>query len=615
MRCPLRLDHSRFRPDGVGSQWADEGEVTHPFGRLILNLPRGTARRGARQPAHRLLAPVRARASGWAPAINGESSERVHGFALARPQPRRARWTTELALAGGRPYAGRDRGRDRQASTDQPDSPERTEPALANEHTERTEANEPADPIDSTDPADPIDRIDPVDPMDKIDPLEPMLRTEPDEPVSDRARTPLPMGPFSQQAGRRRMVVLADQRARGVAAMEDILSQGGDRDPGPRPRRLALIAALVAAVIGGGVYLGVSHQEHAPAAARPAPVPASQAPGPAGSAALGQPSGIAGRTLAWDPSLRLLVAGGQPAWLAPASGRAEPIDGLPADQSGYEFTRVAGGWAVQASSPPPAGCGNCAGPPTPVWFLPDGARAATRVGTANLVAPAATAGTLWLTSYAPGVNMTTAAGTAREAGAVGGLTLPVTLPPGYAIDQGTDRGLLLAPVSQQPGAADKLWDPAAPRASRAFDGVLAAGPREIAWTTPCAPRCTVQTLNLATGKHAAVTLPAGSSAAGGAFSPDGSYLALQMSLSSAGDDGELAMQLGVASTSTGTLTPVPGTFASSDALVGFGWPVGGDSLVAEFSFTTKTQLASWNPGASIPAVTMLRPDQAALILG
>ena len=100
----------------------------------------------------------------------------------------------------------------------------------------------------------------------------------------------------------------------------------------------------------------------------------------------------------------------------------------------------------------------------PVWFLADGARSVTRVGTANLIAPAATAGAVWLTSYPPGVNMTTAAGTAREAGAEGPLTSPVRLPPGYAIAQGTDRGLLLASVSQQPGAAaDKLWDPSAPQ--------------------------------------------------------------------------------------------------------------------------------------------------------
>ena len=52
----------------------------------------------------------------------------------------------------------------------------------------------------------------------------------------------------------------------------------------------------------------------------------------------------------------------------------------------------------------------------------------------------------------------------------------------------TDRGLLLAPLSPRPGSvAYKLWNPAAPQASRTFGEVIAASPAEIAWTPP-APR-------------------------------------------------------------------------------------------------------------------------------
>jgi hypothetical protein len=406
-----------------------------------------------------------------------------------------------------------------------------------------------------------------------------------------------------------------------VRAMDDILSQGGDRAPGPWPRRLAMIAALIVVVAGGAVYLSLPRHQHAPAATHRTHVTASSAPVPTGSAALSLPpgpDGIAGQTLAWDRNVRLPVAGAQPVWFSPASGRSEPIGGLPPDLSGYQFTRIVGGWAVQASPALPAGCGSCAGPPTAVWFLSDGAQSVTRVGTANLVAPAASAGAVWLTSYAQGVNMTTVAGTAREANAAGALARPVRLPPGYAIDQGTDRGLLLAPVGQQPGTAvSKLWDPSAPQASQTFDRVLTASPSEIAWTSGCAPECSVQTLDLATGRHTVVTLPAGSSVTNGAFSTDGSFLALQVSFVNTGDDGELAMQLEVASVATGRLTAMPGTWASSDAFIGFGWPTGGDSLVAEFSFTTKMQLASWHPGASHPAVTVIQPgrNQASLILG
>jgi len=113
-----------------------------------------------------------------------------------------------------------------------------------------------------------------------------------------------------------------------------------------------------------------------------------------------------------------------------------------------------------------------------------------------------------------------------------------------------------------------------------------------------------------------VGLPPGSTAVNAAFSPDGGFLALQLSLGSAGGGG-LGMQLQVAPVTSGRLTPVPGTWVSSDALAGFGWPAAGDALVARFSFTTKMQLTAWRPGASRPAVTLIPPgrDEASLILG
>ena len=405
--------------------------------------------------------------------------------------------------------------------------------------------------------------------------------------------------------------------------MDDILSQGGDREPSPWPRRLAAIAVIIGLVVAGAVYLSLPRHRQPPVAALPAPATASPVPSPPPGLALPAPppgpDGIAGHTLAWDPGLRLPVAGTQPAWFSPASGRSEAIGGLPDDRSGYQFTRAVGGWAVQASSAAPLGCGTCAGPPAPVWFLADGARSVTRVGTASLVAPAATAGAVWLTSYTAGARLSTTAGIAWEASATGApLRSPVRLPPGYMIDQGTDRGLLLTPVSLRPGpVAYKLWNPAAPRDSRAFNVVIAASPAEIAWTSLCAPTCRVQVLDLATGRQTVVALPAGSLADSGEFSPDGGFLALLVGSGDSGDDGEQSTHLDVESVKSGRLTSVPGTYVSSEALIGFGWPAGGDSLVAEFSFTTRFQLASWRPGASWPAVTAIRAgaDQASLILG
>jgi hypothetical protein len=295
----------------------------------------------------------------------------------------------------------------------------------------------------------------------------------------------------------------------------------------------------------------------------------------------------------------------------------ERIGGLPREPAGYEFTRIGGGWAVQPGPAGPRGCGGCAGQPPPVYFLADRAPSARRVGAADDVAPAVTAGALWLTSYPLGADLATAAGTAQEV-SVAGLPLrpPLRLPAGYLLNQATERGLLLAPVIRRPGmSADVLWGPGAARASRTFTGVIAANASEIAWTQPCAQRCLVRVLDLATGRDTAVGLPVGSSAANGAFSPGGGLLALQISSGSGGNGGALAMRLEVASVASGRLTVVPDTSVSSDALVGFGWPAGGDSLVAELSFTTKVQIAAWRPGAARLSVAVVRPGSVPLIVG
>jgi len=399
--------------------------------------------------------------------------------------------------------------------------------------------------------------------------------------------------------------------------MDDILSQGDDRDPSRWLRRLAVIGAPVLVAAASVVYLSLARHPHSSAAVPPAPVTASTAPAPVGLAAPGLPAGpdgIGGPALPWAGSLRLPVAGTQPAWFSPATGRSEPIGSLPAVSSGYQFTRVDGGWAVQANSAGKTACGDCAAPSLPVWFLADGTRSVTRVGTANQVTPAATAGAVWLTSYPPAADPGTVARTAREVSLAGApLGPPVSLPPGYVIYRATDRGLLLAPAVQQPGTpAYKLWNPADPQASRTFDEVIAASPDEIAWTPPCAATCQVRLLDLAAGRQTVVVLPAGSSAAGGVFSPSGGFLALQVS---SVDDGAFAMRLEVASVTSGRLTAVPGTSVSSDALAGFGWPTSGDSLVAEFIFATKVQLASWHPGATRLAVAVIRQDQAPLVVG
>ena len=67
--------------------------------------------------------------------------------------------------------------------------------------------------------------------------------------------------------------------------MEDILSQGGDREPSRWPRRLAVIGAPILVAVASIVYLSLARHPHSPAATAPTPVSTSATPGRAGSAA------------------------------------------------------------------------------------------------------------------------------------------------------------------------------------------------------------------------------------------------------------------------------------------------------------------------------------------
>ena len=99
--------------------------------------------------------------------------------------------------------------------------------------------------------------------------------------------------------------------------------------------------------------------------------------------------------------------------------------------------------------------------------------------------------------------------------------------------------------------------------------------------------------------------------------PDGSLLVVQVSFSDNTANGARAVQLEQVSLASGHLTAVPQTWVSSNAFVGFGWAAGSGGLVAEFSFTTKVQLASWRPGATRLAIVALRPPHspAPLVIG
>jgi hypothetical protein len=430
-----------------------------------------------------------------------------------------------------------------------------------------------------------------------------------------------------------------------VRRVEDIISHGDERPPGGTRRRLLVAAALVAVV----ALVVVEHLPHGRGLSQPGGNHVVggngvgqrsfrvrvRAEGPATLL----PSGIIGQIASWAPSVRLPRTGAQPVWFWPAMGRVAPILGLPSDRYGYVFTRVDGGWAIQPDPPGPpgcrnctppvpspgrAGCGDCTGPPTPVFYLADHAQRAITAGSASLVAPAAVKGQMWLTTYRPEADLGRTPGVAQQYNGAGAkVGAPVTLPAGYGITQGTRRGLLLvslSPTERDAGNAERLWDPSTGKVLRSFGGVVAVNATAVAYAPPCVLTCPVHVFNFTSGREVTIKMRPTDAAASGVFSPDGRFLALQVSRGNGdvGDGGASAIQLEVASAASGRAVVVPHVFVSSDALAGFGWPGSRDDLVAEFRFDSTVQMALWDPaaGGSL-SVADIKPtqDPAALVVG
>jgi hypothetical protein len=320
---------------------------------------------------------------------------------------------------------------------------------------------------------------------------------------------------------------------------------------------------------------------------------------------------MTGQPLPRDVSLSLLLGGHGPAWHWVATGRAEPIRGLPSSGNGYQFIRIASGWAAQPF-PVDAGCGNCAPGPLPVYYLADGSRAASRVGAADFAAPAATRGALWLVSYRRGADMSIAAGSAREVSVTGAALGPrLRLPAGYVIDQGTHAGLLLAQqLASSSPVRYELWDPATGRVRRSFMNLIAAGPAEIAWMPGCTAGCRAHVLDLSGGRSWEISLPGRSTAYAGAFSPDGRLLALQVTARVTASGQAATTRLVVAIVASGRITTVPGSTVGSGIGVDFGWQAGSHRLIADVPAGTpgqpEWQIAVWQPGDTRLSTTLVR---------
>ena len=396
-----------------------------------------------------------------------------------------------------------------------------------------------------------------------------------------------------------------------VVAVSDILSFGRDREPRWRWRRWQLAVAAVGIAVALAIIFiwyrpGIRQHDARTRPGTLGPSPAAQAgpgsPTAAPSPLPTKPTRMTGQPLPRAANLWLMLGGQSPAWLSVATGRTEPIRGLPRRGNSYQLIRIAGGWAAQPFPASNASCANCAPRPLPVYYVADGSRVASRIGFAGLTAPAATPGALWLVSYRRGADMSTAAGNAQEVSVTGATLGPrLRLPAGYTIDRGTRAGLLL--VQERAGSHQfryELWDPGTRRVTRSFVNLIATSPAEIAWMPGCAAGCRVHVLDLPGGRVEEIALPGRSKSYEGAFSPDGGLLALLITARTTAAGRVAAFRLVVATVASGRITAVPGTTVGSYNGVNFGWYERSHRLIADVAVDTphqpEWQIAVWRPG-------------------
>ena len=390
----------------------------------------------------------------------------------------------------------------------------------------------------------------------------------------------------------------------------------------PRPPRWVWVIAGVAAVavLAGVIVAHTGSRPAAPISAATSPA----APGNGGRQPAGlpapprNPARMTGRPLPHDTGLRLALGGRRPAWLWVATGRTEPIGGLPRRDNGYQLIRVTGGWAAMPFPSSNGPCINCAPRPMPVYYFADGSREASRLGAADFVAPAAAKGAVWLVSYHAGAFMPDTAGTAQEFSVSGAALGPQRrLPRGYVIDQGTSSGLLLVPELARTNAIRyELWEPGTGQAIRSFQNVIAASPSQIAWMPPCTAHCTVHVLNVDGAPGRVIPLAGRSQSYLGAFSPDGRLLALLVTARIGTNGTVMADRLVVAAVATGRLTAIPGTTIGAGNGVDLGWQAAGGQLVADVGLDHGWQVAVWRPGdASLYVAATQAPADSWPVVG
>jgi hypothetical protein len=384
---------------------------------------------------------------------------------------------------------------------------------------------------------------------------------------------------------------------------------------------VALLAALV--VVGRLDGPGRLDRVSAPAsigATPPTPPPPAATTDTTGG--LPTPPRLRGVPLGGTGLAALLVPDPSPSavpgllWLD--SGRLTPIGGLPHGGCYLPPTRLRHGWVLGRQPYKPTGqrCLELS-MPTQFYLLADGANRAIRLPvTADWVLAGGDDSRLWLVSFLGQPDPSSGQLPPQVIQQVDRTGHPRTprylVGGGYAAWRGVGGGLLLLILTGQ-GSADPsrfaLWNPGSGRMLRRFDRVLAASGTTIAWVAAaCGPKpCPVHLSDLAAGTDLQVAVPWRARANGGAFSPDGRYLAVVFGDGDAAGAGTPA-RVGVIDVAARRLLAVPGAVMGGDVGLAVSWsPDGAWLLVSAPLGPLAEQLAAWRPGDRVLHVPRRQP--------
>jgi hypothetical protein len=311
-----------------------------------------------------------------------------------------------------------------------------------------------------------------------------------------------------------------------------------------------------------------------------------------------------GDRAAGPTGLRVLVSGADPQLMDAATGAGRSVPGL----------RLGPGERARLLAVPAGTVATVTGPgPTRAALLPaSGPMVPLGVGVAVL--PARTGTDLWVAGPGPGAaadgGTTGTAGAARTrvrlVSRTGATRRSFVVPGQLTPLRDTAAGLLVTSVGDGRLA---VLDPATgqPRA-RLAAGVLvvAVGPTAVAHVRAgCADRCPLVVTPLAGGPDRAYGIPAGTPG-GGAFSPDGRWLAL--AVPGQYRNGRLTVVPGgarVLDLRSGAVTEVPGVRTGAEREPDVSWF--GDALVLAVWSSERGRLAVWTPARPGP-LSVLRAE-------